>query len=130
MVSFLNCPVLTISINVHSAGVSLSITVCVCLVWVTIVGAVITAVTHVIAVVVILPGVVDEWTVVLFQKDENKRQDERFRIGFRRPWPSPFLSPPVLLLDSVMNAKIAAHTHIRTHTNTTAMAPCGELYLP
>lgn len=59
---------LTISINVHSTGVSLSIIICICLVWVTVVGAVVTAVTHIITVIVKLPGVVNERTVVLFQK--------------------------------------------------------------
>lgn len=71
----LNFPVLTISINVHSACISLSIVVCVRLVWVAIVGAVVTAVTHIIAVIVILPGVVHEWTVVLFQKEKDKEEE-------------------------------------------------------
>lgn len=60
-------PVLTVSIDVHSASISLSIIVCVCLVWVTVVGAVVTTITHIITVIVILPGVVHEWTVVLFE---------------------------------------------------------------
>lgn len=66
--------ILTISIDVYSAGVSLSIVVSVCLVWVTVVRAVVTAVTHIIAVIVILPGVIHEWTVVLFQKQENNHE--------------------------------------------------------
>lgn len=57
---------LTISINVHSTGISLSIIVCICLVWVTVVGAIVTAVTHIIAVIVILSGVVHKWAVVLY----------------------------------------------------------------
>lgn len=56
---------LTISVDVHSAGISLSIVVCVCLVRVVVVGAVVTAVSHVISVIVILGWVVMEWTVVL-----------------------------------------------------------------
>lgn len=74
----LKFPVLTISINVHSAGISLSIVVCVRLVWVTVVGAVVTAVTYIITVIIILPGVVDEWTVVLFEKREVQRVEDRF----------------------------------------------------
>ena len=65
-------PVLTVSVDVHSAGISLSIVVCVCLVWITVVWAVITAVTHIITVIIILPGVEDEWTVVLFQKGKER----------------------------------------------------------
>lgn len=56
---------LTISVDVHSAGISLSIVVSVCLVRVVVVGAVVTAVSHVISVIVILGWVVMEWTVVL-----------------------------------------------------------------
>lgn len=68
--------VLTISIDVHSAGISFSIVVCVCLVWITIVGAVVTTVTHIVSVVVILSGVVHKWTVVLFQKRERDEEEE------------------------------------------------------
>lgn len=60
---------LTISVDVHSAGISLSIVVCVCLVRVVVVGAVVTAVSHIISVIVILGWVVMEWTVVL-QREE------------------------------------------------------------
>lgn len=74
--------VLTISIDVHSTGVSLSVVVCVCLVWVTVVRAVVAAVTHIIAVIIVLPGVVDEWTVVLFQKGERQRGGKRVVICF------------------------------------------------
>lgn len=56
---------LTISVDVHSAGISLSIVVSVCLVRVVVVGAVVTAVSHVISVIVILGWIVMEWTVVL-----------------------------------------------------------------
>lgn len=59
---------LTISIDVHRTGISLSVVVCVRLVWITVIGAVVTSVTYVITVIIILPGVVNEWTVVLFQK--------------------------------------------------------------
>lgn len=62
---------LTISINVHCAGISLSVAVGVCLVWVAIVGAVVAAVTHIITVIVILPGIVHKRTVVLFEKEKN-----------------------------------------------------------
>lgn len=73
-VVFIEVPLLTISIDVYSAGVSLSVVVCVCLVWVTIVGAVVTAVTNIIAIIVVLPGVVHEWTVVLFQKEKGEKK--------------------------------------------------------
>lgn len=79
----LKFPVLTISIDVHSTGISLSVVVCVCLVWVTIVGAVVTAVTHIITIIVILPGVVHEWTVVLFPKKKDKGEEKNLRIGFQ-----------------------------------------------
>lgn len=75
----LKISVLTISVDVHSTGISLAIVVCVCLVWVTVVGAVITAVAHVIAVIIILPGVEDEWTVVLFQR--GRERGERFEVN-------------------------------------------------
>lgn len=65
-------PSLTISIDVHGTGVSLSVVVCVCLVWVTIVRTVVTAVAHIVTVVVVLPGIVHEWTVVLFQREKDK----------------------------------------------------------
>lgn len=60
----------TISIDVHSTGIALAVVVCVCLVWITIVRAVVTAVPNVIAVIIILPGIVHERTVVLFGKDK------------------------------------------------------------
>ena len=55
---------LTISIDVHSTGIALPVFVCVCLVRVVVVGAVVTAVSHIISVIVILGWVVMEWTVV------------------------------------------------------------------
>lgn len=68
---------LTISINVHSTGVSLSIIICICLVWVTVVGAIVTAVTHIIAVIVILSGVVHKWAVVLYFFNMKKKLREQ-----------------------------------------------------
>lgn len=56
----------TISINVHSTGVTFTIVVGVSLVWVTVVRTVITAVSHVVAIIVVLSWVEDEWAVVLF----------------------------------------------------------------
>lgn len=56
----------TISINVHSTGVTFTIVVSVGLVWVAVVWTVIAAVSHVIAIVVVLSWVEDEWAVVLF----------------------------------------------------------------
>lgn len=56
----------TISINVHSTGVTFTIVVSVSLVWVTVVRTVIAAVSHVIAIIVVLSWVEDEWAVVLF----------------------------------------------------------------
>lgn len=69
---FVKLPVLTISVNIHSAGVSLPIIVCVCLVRVTVVRAVIAAVTHFIPVIIVLPGIVHEWAVVLLQKQKDE----------------------------------------------------------
>lgn len=66
--------VLTISVDVHSAGVTFAVVVCVCLVWVAIVRTVVTAVTHIISVIIILPRVVDKRTIVLFQKKEERRK--------------------------------------------------------
>ena len=62
---------LTVSIDVHGAGVSLPVAIRVRLVRVAVVGAVVAAVAHVIAVVVVLPGVVHKRTVVLFHKRET-----------------------------------------------------------
>lgn len=73
---------LTISINVHRTGISLSIVVCVRLVWITVIGAVVTAVTHIIAVIIILPRVVDEWTVVLFFKKKGEINRDKFDLSF------------------------------------------------
>lgn len=56
---------LTVSVDVHSTGISLSVVVCICLVRIVVVGTVVTAVSHVISVIVILGWVVMEWTVVL-----------------------------------------------------------------
>lgn len=75
-------PFLTISINVHSTGISLSIVVSVCLIRVAVVGAVVTAVAHIIAVVVVLPGIVHERTIVLFGKEENAELNEEAVIVF------------------------------------------------
>ena len=65
------CIILTISINIHSAGVSLSVVIRVCLIRVAVVGAVVAAVTNIVTVVVVLPGVVDERAVVLFWRDKK-----------------------------------------------------------
>lgn len=73
--------VLTISVNVHSAGVAFAIVVCVCLVWVAIVRTVVTTVTYIVPVIIILPGVVDKRTVVLFQ-----RRRERRKVGVNETW--------------------------------------------
>lgn len=62
---------LTIPINVSRAGVSFPIVVCVGLVWVVVVGAIVTAVSHIISVIVVLGWVVMEWTVVL-QREERE----------------------------------------------------------
>lgn len=56
----------TISINVHSTGVTFTVVVSVCLIWVTVVRTVIATVSHVIAIIVVLSWVEDEWAVVLF----------------------------------------------------------------
>lgn len=74
-------PVLTISIDVHRTGITLSIVVCVRLVWITVIGAVVTSVTYVIAVIIILPGVVNEWTVVLFQKRQREIVGDKFGLS-------------------------------------------------
>lgn len=66
--------VLTISIDIHSTGVTFTIVVSVCLVWIAIVRTVVTTVTHIIPVIIILPRVVDKWTIVLFQKREERRR--------------------------------------------------------
>lgn len=55
----------TIAINVNSAGVSFAIVVCVSLSRVGFIGAVITSIPYSILIVVILPRVVHQWTVVL-----------------------------------------------------------------
>lgn len=60
---------LTISINVCSTGVSFPIVVCVSLIWVVVVGAVVTAISHVVSVIIILGWVVMEWTVVLQRRN-------------------------------------------------------------
>lgn len=65
---------LTVSVDVHGAGVPFAVVVCVRLVWVAIVRTVVTTVTHVVSVVIVLPGVVDKWTIVLFQKRDEKRK--------------------------------------------------------
>lgn len=79
--------VLTISIDVHGAGVALAVVVRVRLVWVAIVRTVVATVTHVVSVVIILPGVVDKRTIVLFQKREEGR---KVRLGVQ-VWHSTFL---------------------------------------
>lgn len=61
---------LTISINIHSTCISFSIVISVSLIRVVIVGAVITAVTNVIPIIVILLWVVNECTVVLQEGGE------------------------------------------------------------
>lgn len=66
--------VLTISIDVHSTGIAFAVVVCVCLVWIAIVRTVVTTVTHIVPVIVILPGVVDKRTIVLFQKREERKK--------------------------------------------------------
>lgn len=65
---------LTVSIDVHRTGVSLAIVVRVRLVWITVVGAVVAAVAHLVAIIVVLPGVVNERAVVLFEKTESVRR--------------------------------------------------------
>ena len=60
---------LTVPINVCRAGVSFPVVVRVSLVWVVVVGAVVTAVSHVVSVIVVLGWVVMERTVVL-QREE------------------------------------------------------------
>ena len=62
---------LTVPINVSCAGVSFPIVICVSLVWVVVVGAVVTAVSHVISVIVVLSWVVMEWTVVLPREEAD-----------------------------------------------------------
>lgn len=59
---------LTVSINVHSACIAFAIVVCVCLIRVAVVWTIVTTVSDIISVIVILPGVEDEWAVVLFVK--------------------------------------------------------------
>lgn len=56
----------TISINVHSTGVSFTIVVSVSLIRVAVVRTVIAAISHIVAVVVVLSWVEDERAVVLF----------------------------------------------------------------
>lgn len=56
---------LTVPIDVCGAGVSFPVVVRVSLIGVVVVGAVVTAVSHIISVVVILGWVVMEWAVVL-----------------------------------------------------------------
>lgn len=55
----------TVSIDVHSTGISLPIAIRVNLSWVVLVGAVVAAVTNIIFVMVKLPGVEQEGAVVL-----------------------------------------------------------------
>lgn len=80
--------VLTISVDVNGAGVALAVVVRVRLVWVAIVRTVVATVTHVVSVVIVLPGVVDKRTVVLFQKRERERR--KVRLGVQ-VWLSTFL---------------------------------------
>lgn len=75
--------VLTISVDVHSAGVAFAVVVCVCLIRVAIVRTVVTTVTHIVPVIIILPGVVDKRTIVLFQKREERR-----KVGGNETWRS------------------------------------------
>lgn len=70
------CGELTVSIDVHGAGISLPVVVGVSLVWVAVVGAIVTAVTDIVAVIVVLPGVVHERTVVLFHKWKERENTE------------------------------------------------------
>lgn len=67
--------VFTVSVDVHGAGVSLPVVVRVRLVRVAVIRAVVTAVAHVVAVVVVLPRVVDEWTVVLLERRGREVED-------------------------------------------------------
>lgn len=55
----------TISININSTGISFSIAIGVYLIWVVIVGTIITAITNFIPIIVILLWVVNEWAIVL-----------------------------------------------------------------
>lgn len=82
-------PVLTISVDVHSAGVAFAVVVCVGLVWVAIVRTVVATVTHIVPVIIVLPGVVDKRTIVLFQKREKRSRGE-MRLGVQ-VWLSTFL---------------------------------------
>ena len=56
---------LTVPVDVCGTGVPFPVAVCVSLIGVVVVGAVVTAVSHAISVIVILRWVVMEWTVVL-----------------------------------------------------------------
>ena len=65
---------LTVPIDVCGAGISFPVVVRVSLIWVVVVGAVVTAVSNLILVVVKLPGVEEKLAVVL-QKGKGRSQD-------------------------------------------------------
>lgn len=58
---------LTITIDVNGTRISLAVVVGVGLFWITVIWAIIASVTNLIAVIVILSWVKDEWAIVLVQ---------------------------------------------------------------